>query len=215
MAASTIPEHCVTLDNVRISFPQLHEAKTVNGAGEPAFSASFLLTPNHPDIAKVEKLILEVGFAKWKDAWKRGKGTTADGSPTPGIYSILKAQGRIALHNGDEKANYEGYAGNLFISARSPTRPGVIDRDTTPIHATDDKCKSGDYVRASIQIWAMDNNYGKRICASLRWVQFLATGDRFGGGSAPISQDEYEDLSLAGEVSGGASASPDYSNEYA
>lgn len=205
-------DEIITLDNVRISFPQLHEAKTVNGQGEPAFSAAFLMPPDSPALALINKTILEVGFKKWKQDWKTGK-PGADGKPTPGIYTILKAQGRLPLHSGDEKANYEGYAGNFSLSARSPTRPGVIDRNTTPLTAQDDKCKSGDYVRASVEIWAMDNKFGKRICAKLRWVQFLAQGDRFAGGGTPIDPNEYEDLSMPGE--GVEAGAPDYSSEYA
>ena len=32
----------IRLNNVRLAFPALFEAKTVNGEGDPAFSASFL-----------------------------------------------------------------------------------------------------------------------------------------------------------------------------
>lgn len=206
-------EAVITLNNVRISFPQLYEAKTVNGQGEPAFSAAFLMAPGDPSLALIEKTILDVGFKKWKEDWKRGK-PGPDGKPTPGIYTILKAQGRFPLHSGDEKANYEGYAGNFALAARTPTRPGVIDRDTTPLTAQDDKCKSGDYVRASIEIWAMDNKFGKRICAKLRWVQFLAMGDRFSGGGVPVSPDEYEDISQI-DGAGASEAAPDYTSEYA
>jgi len=204
-------DEIITLENVRISFPQLHEAKTVNGQGEPAFSAAFLMGPEDANLALINTTILAVGFKKWKQDWKTGK-PDATGKPTPGIYTILKAQGRLPVHSGDEKANYEGYAGNFSLSARSATRPGVIDRNTAPLTAQDDKCKSGDYVRASIEIWAMDNKFGKRICAKLRWVQFLAQGDRFSGGGTPVSPDEYEDISMAGEA---AETATDYSSEYA
>ncbi|MBD0092018.1 ssDNA-binding protein, partial [Acinetobacter baumannii] len=33
----------IRLNNVRLAFPALFEAKTVNGEGDPAFSASFIL----------------------------------------------------------------------------------------------------------------------------------------------------------------------------
>ena len=36
----------VKLNNVRLSFAQLFEAKTVNGEGKPAFSASFICERN-------------------------------------------------------------------------------------------------------------------------------------------------------------------------
>ena len=34
--------------------------------------------------------------------------------------------------------------------------------------------------RASIDLWAQDNKYGKRINASLTHVQFVKDGDQFG-----------------------------------
>jgi hypothetical protein len=45
-----------------------------------------------------------------------------------------------------------------------------------------------------VEIWAQDNNYGKRINASLKGVQFVRDGDAFAGGGA-ASPDEFEDLS--------------------
>ena len=47
----------IKLSNVRLSFPQLFEAKTVNGEGKPAFSASFLINPNDPQIKEINAAI--------------------------------------------------------------------------------------------------------------------------------------------------------------
>ena len=43
------------LQNVRLAFPALFEAKTVNGEGDPRFSAVFLLDPKHPSWMKSAK----------------------------------------------------------------------------------------------------------------------------------------------------------------
>ena len=40
----------IRLNNVRLAFPALFEAKTVNGEGDPAFSASFILASDHPQL---------------------------------------------------------------------------------------------------------------------------------------------------------------------
>lgn len=50
----------VKLTNVRLAFPQLFEAKTVNGEGKPAFSATFLLDPTHSDIKAINAAIDQV-----------------------------------------------------------------------------------------------------------------------------------------------------------
>ena len=48
-------------------------------------------------------------------------------------------------------------------------------------------------MNASIELWAQDNSFGKRVNASLRGVQFLKDGDAFAGGGA-ASDDEFDDL---------------------
>ncbi len=170
----------IKLQNVRIAFPQLFEAKTVNGEGEPAFSAAFLFAPDHPAVAELEKAFEIVGKEKWGAKW-------------PQIKKEITAKDRLAMHDGDTKADYAGFEGNMFLSSRNKTRPLVIDRDKSPLTAADGRPYAGCYVHASIELWCQDNNYGKRINASLRGVQFYKDGDAFaGGGSA--SEDEFDDI---------------------
>lgn len=170
------------LSNVRLAFPQLFEAKTVNGEGKPAFSASFLIEPTDNQVKAIREAIEQVARDKW--------GVKADA-----ILKQMQAQDKTALHDGDIKSNYDGFPGNLYVSARSATRPLVIDRDKSPLAEADGKPYAGCYVNASIELWAQDNNYGKRINASLRGVQFLRDGDAFAGGGA-ASEDEFDDLAV-------------------
>jgi hypothetical protein len=168
------------LSNVRLAFPQLFEAKTVNGEGEPAFSASFLLSTDHPAVAELKKAMEQVGKEKWGAKW-------------PAVKKEIEAKDRTALHDGDTKADYAGFPGHLFVSARNKTRPLVIDRDKTPLTQADGRPYAGCFVNASIELWCQDNNYGKRINASLRGVQFLRDGDAFAGGGA-ASDDEFDEI---------------------
>ena len=69
----------------------------------------------------------------------------------------------------------------------------VLARTTYTVEA-DGLPYSGCYVNASIELWAQDNNYGKRINASLRGVQFYRDGDAVAGGGGPASEDEFDDL---------------------
>ena len=175
----------IKLENVRLAFPNLFEAKTVNGEGEPAFSASFLLPPKHPAIKTLRDAFEAVGKDKWGAKW-------------PTVKKEIEAKDRLALHDGDTKADYAGFAGNLFVSARNKTRPLVIDRDKSPLTSADGRPYAGCYVHASIELWAQDNNYGKRINASLRGVQFFKDGDAFAGGGA-ASDDEFDSVDDATE----------------
>jgi hypothetical protein len=172
------------LSNVRLAFPQLFTAQRVNGEGEPAFSASLLLAPTHPAVAVLEKAFEEVAKEKW-------------GAKAAAVLKAMKATDKVCLHDGDTKSNYDGFPGNMFVSARSKVRPTVIDRDRTQLSQEDGKPYSGCYVNASIELWAQDNKFGKRINAQLRGVQFFADGDAFAGGSTPAEAEEFGDLSTA------------------
>lgn len=170
----------IKLANVRLAFPALFEAKTVNGEGDPAFSASFLMAPDHPAIAELRAAFEKIGKEKWGAKW-------------PNVKKEIEAKDRLALHDGDTKADYSGFEGHWFVSTRNKTRPLVIDRDKTPLTAADGRPYAGCYVHASIELWCQDNNYGKRINASLRGVQFYKDGDAFAGGGA-ASEDEFDDI---------------------
>lgn len=176
----------IKLTNVRLAFPQLWEAKTVNGEGKPAFSASFLLAPDHPDVARLNAAIDTVAREKW-------------GAKADAVLKAMRGADKVCLHDGDMKENYDGFGGNLYVSSRSTTRPLVIDADRSALAEKDGKPYAGCYVNASIELWPQDNNYGKRVNASLRGVQFLRDGDAFAGG-APASEDEFDDVSADAEA---------------
>lgn len=168
------------LNCVRLAFPALFEAKTVNGEGEPAFSAVFLIDPADPQVKAINAAIDQVAKEKF-------------GAKADSVLKQMRAGDKVCLHNGDSKADYAGFPGNLFVSARSKTRPLIIDADKSALVASDGRPYAGCYVNASIELWGQDNNYGKRVNASLRGVQFLKDGDAFAGG-APASEDEFDDV---------------------
>lgn len=176
----------VKLKDVRLAFPQLFEAKTVNGEGKPAFSASLLLDPSDPQVKAIEAAIEQVAKEKW-------------GAKADAMLTAMRKADKVALHDGDLKATYDGFPGNLYVSARSATRPLVIDKDKSPLTEQDGKPYAGCYVNASIELWAQDNNYGKRINASLGGIQFSRDGDAFAGGGA-ASEDEFDDLTAGADA---------------
>ena len=177
----------VTLKDVRLTFPQLFEAKQVNGQGDPKFSAAGLLAKNHPQIAEIKAAITEAATAKW--AAKAGE-----------VLKGLAAGDRICLHDGDSKSEYEGYAGNLFVNASNKIRPLVVGGGPdgrAPLVASDGKPYSGCYVNMIVEFWAQDNQFGKRVNASLLGVQFLRDGERLAGGGVAAA-DDFEPLPQAG-----------------
>lgn len=170
----------VKLKNVRLAFPVLWEAKAVNVGDKPAFSASFLFAPDHPCVKDIEKAIEAVAKEKWSDK-------------APAILQALRKADKTCLHEGDMKAQYAGYSGNLFVSSRAFTRPLVIDADTTPLVESDGRPYAGCYVNAVLELYAQDNQYGKRINATLSGVQYFREGEAFAGGRA-ASVDDFEDV---------------------
>lgn len=183
----------LTIKNVRIAFPQLWEAKAVNGEGKPAFSASFVLPKDHPQIKEINDAIDQLGKDKWGD-----KATA--------MLTQLRAADKVALHNGDTKAQYDGFPGNFYVSARAYARPGVfdnrIDAATGKVAALtqmDGRPYGGCYVNVTVDLWPQDNNFGKRINATLLGVQFVKDGAAFAG-TPPSSADDFETVPEADET---------------
>ena len=177
----------VLLRDVRLAFPSIWKATAPAGGGEAAFSASFLLAPNHIQVKELKQHMQALAKEKW-------------GAKGDAIYKALDASDKLALHNGDTKSDYEGFEGNLFVSTRSKIRPTVFDQQRNELTEADGKPYSGCYVNASIELWAQDNNYGKRINAQLRGVQFLRDGDAFAGGGRPAEADEFDEIAVEDDL---------------
>jgi len=173
----------VMLKNARLAFPNLFTPATVNGEGEPRYGASFLIPPDHPQIAEIKKAMQAVAKEKWKDK-------------APEIYKQLDKTDKLALHDGDNKASYDGFPGCLYIAAaaQKANRPTVLAKDRSPLTESDGVVYAGCYVNASIEFWAQDNKFGKRVNAQLRGVQFDHDGDAFSAGR-PADADEFDEVS--------------------
>lgn len=180
----------------RLAFANaLFEAKAFQGEGKADYNCAFLLDPTddkspHPSIlspaAAIKALQDEeraIGKAKW-------------GEKADTILKSIAANGRMAVKDGDTKAEYDGYPGNFFVNARSQVRPLVIDRDRSPLTAADGRIYSGCYVVGEVELWAQDNSYGKRINATLKGIQFLRDGDAFGAGGSASNADDFADLGV-------------------
>lgn len=180
---ATQPTGRIMLKNVRLAFPQLFTPGTVAGEGEPRYSAALLLPPDHPQLAEIRSKMKAVATDKWKDK-------------ANAQYLSLEKTDKLALHDGDTKATYDGFPGNFFVSAaaKQDARPTVlrtVNGVNVPVTEQDGVLYAGCYVNCSVDFWAQDNAYGKRINAQLRGVQFLRDGDAFSAGR-PADSDEFE-----------------------
>ena len=172
----------IKLNAVRLSFPQLFEAKTVNGEGKPAFSAAFLISPKDPQIAMINTAISTVAAEKW-------------GAKADAILKTIRAADKTCLHSGDLKSNYDGFEGMMYISSRNPLKDSVVYSTRSPLVAEDGRPYAGCYVNAVLELWTQDNNYGKRVNATLMGVQFYKDGESFVGGGVADAED-FDDLTI-------------------
>ena len=177
------------LVDVRLAFPALFvpRAASADKPNDLSFSCSFLMAPDHPARKQLSDVIRKVAADKW--------GVKAEEN-----VKLMAMTDKLCIHNGDTKPNLEGYPGNYFVNARNKTRPGVFDLTRAgpdgkalALGQSDGKPYAGCYVNASVEIWAQDNKFGKRVNASLRGVWFLRDGDAFAGGGV-ADADEFEPM---------------------
>lgn len=160
-------DYKLLLTNVRLNYPKLFRAeKPKTGEGEPKFTAAFSMLKGDKQVAKVNALITQLLKEK-----NKGKPLPAD---------------KLCFRDGDLSDSFED--GTWYISASNRNRPQVIDRSRSPIVEEDDIVYGGCYVNALVRFWFQDNQFGKRVNASLEAVQFYKDGERFG--AAPVDVDE-------------------------
>ena len=168
---------------VRLSFPRLFQPKAFRPGQDPRFEATFLLDPSDKAHAA---MIAEIKAAGQKIAMEQFNGQIPKGLKT-------------CWGKGDEK-EYDGYAGMFYISTSNKTRPTVVDRNRSPLTEEDGRPYAGCFVIGTITLWVMDNEFGKRINANLRAVQYVKDGDAFG--VQPVDAEaEFE--ALEDDVAGG------------
>lgn len=171
----------IQLNNVRLAFANTVFTKEAF-PGEPEDKAEYsvvsLLGPDHPQLPEIEAALLTVAKEKW-------------GAKGQAVYDELKKKDKLALHDGDTKADVAGHAGNFFVRANNKVRPTVVDRDRSILAESDGRIYSGCIANVIVEFWAQDNGYGKRVNASLKGVQFVRDGDSFGGGTPPAGVDDF------------------------
>ena len=168
------------LTNVRLSFADIFTPVS-KFDGPEKFSACFIIDPNSDDgkanLASFKKVVRQLESEKFG----------GEELPTD----------KLPIQNGDDK-DYGGWAGNVIISAANKKRPVIVGRKRQPVAEGDiDSPYSGCVVNVLLDVWAMDNKYGKRIIASLEAVQFAADGEPFTASSVNVDSD-FDDID--GEV---------------
>lgn len=147
--------------------------------GKESYCTHLILGRDHVDFGPLQALIKSVAVAEWGDG--------ADA-----VLKQLVAQDRLCIHNGDvNKPGEDAYKGKVYVSTNSKKRFTIIDRDRSPLTEADGKPVSGDMVNAKINLWAQNNQFGKRINAQIMGVQFVQEMEHLSGGGRVAAAEEF------------------------
>jgi hypothetical protein len=170
----------VITGKVRFSYPSVFVARAAEEGGAPKFSVSILI----PKTSK--KMIAEIEAAI--EAAAASGGAKFENKDPKKIKKF-----HWPLRDGDEeKEDDEAYKGMYFLSAKSNTKPGVVDVDREAIVDPQD-FYAGCYGRASINFYAFSMSGNKGIACGLNNLQKLEDGERLAGGSS-VDDDFGDDL---------------------
>ena len=181
----------IHLSNVRVSHlycfePYVGKPTPQIPNPKPVYKADFLLPPTHPDLVRVAAVVEAVGAAK---QWKAAQGVQLSWAQ---VKEQLKAQDKMCLHRGDvTAAGQPEYAGMFFVKGNNYKPFSIFDGDRSILTAKDGRPYSGCYVNAIIDIYAQDNQFGRRINATITGIQYLSKGDAFGAGPPPAKAEEF------------------------
>lgn len=158
----------IKLNNVRLSFPSLFQRSMFNGE-EGKFEATFLMEKGSENAKKIQAAV--------------------DALLTENKAKL--SEDKLCLKDGDN-ISYDGYSNQLALKGSSNKRPTVINRDKSPIIEDDNLVYAGCFVNVVVDLWFMDNKFGKRVLCNLLGVQFAKDGEAFGAGG--VSDDDFDDL---------------------
>lgn len=193
----------VFIRGARLSFPALDEPRaTMAGGNDLKYQATFLIEPNNPCLQQLRAALMSVASAMWGDR----------------ASAVLANPDKSPLKVGDNKERVpEGYAGMLYISARSKNAPELRDANPhiliTDPRAVREKFVAGYKVNGFIDLYPYEVKDARGvtiksgIAAGLVSVQFCGYADAFSGVAKPAESD-YPDCSAEAEQSGAYGAAP-------
>jgi hypothetical protein len=183
----------IYLSNVRLSFPHLAEPqRQVNeqtGKERISYNCEFLMPVDHAGFKQFMEQYSAMAVAKW-----------AEHAQT--VMQMIQNDRKTRCYGqGAEKVNkktfkpYDGYAGNVFITAGRDTAPQMIQGDGRPVdpgntmayQAIARKMYGGCRVNAAVKPWLQDNKHGRAIRCDLIAVQFAGDDTAFGEGAVDAS----------------------------
>jgi hypothetical protein len=158
----------VVTGKVRLSYVHVWEPFTNNPTQEAKYSCVLL-------IPKTDKVTIKALRAAQQAALVAGKDSKFGGK-IPAVWADT-------IHDGDEEADLDQnpeYAGHMYMSVSSKTKPGVVDANVQPI-LDSTEVYSGCYARASINCFPYNFSGKKSVSFGLNHIQKLSDGDSLMG----------------------------------
>ena len=181
-------------DPVRLAFPVLDKPEQFQGTGKPRFSGTLLFKPNGENHKKLIAALKATAAAKW------------GADKADAAVKAITASGKIALKDGNAKADYDGFSDMMYLAAHSQESapPTLLDGNKNTLPRNTGVIYAGCFVNASVEIWALDKSkgFGHQLNANLRGLQYAADGDSFSA-ARPADKDEFEAIEGAHQASDG------------
>ena len=183
----------IFLSDVRLSFPHLAEPQKqrndVTGKERISYNAEFILPATHPGWQKTMQVYGQMMVA-----------TFAEHANT--VMQMIQNDRKLrGFGVGTEKINkktfkpYDGYEGQMFITAGSERQPQIIQADGSPVDPANTmavqhlarKRYGGCRVNAAVKPWVQKNQHGNGFRFDLVAVQFFKDDVAFGEGVVDAS----------------------------
>lgn len=185
----------VVLKNVRLGFPKVWKPEAATPDAKPKFGANLIIEADSAEykanVKACEAAVTYVAKKQWGDKAER-------------IAAAIERK-RKSFRDGDGETNeegdtWDGFAGNMIVSAKNAKRPQILNRDKTPLAEEDGVIYAGCYVDAVVSFYttATKEQGGNGIFASLEIVRFRKDGESFGAGKLNVDDflDDLEDDDL-------------------
>lgn len=173
---SNIKKTKVVTGEVRLSYANVWEPKSINGSKERYSVSVIIPKSDQKTIEKIEKAVdsaIDEGLSKFN-----GK--------KPNKKAI-----KLPLRNGDTEKDDEAYADAYFLNANSMTAPQIVDKNVEPI-LDRSEVYSGVYARVSLNFYAYNVNGNKGVAVGLGNIQKTRDGQPLGNRSN--ATDDFDNM---------------------
>ena len=183
----------IFLSSVRLSFPHLAEPQRqineLTGKERISYNCEFIMAQDHAGFGQFMAKYGAMSLEKWKEHANT-------------VMQMIQGDRKTRCYGrGEEKVNkktfqpYDGYAGNVFITAGRDSQPQVIQADGQAIDPTNSmayqqlarKMYGGCRVNVAIKPWLQENKHGRGVRCDLVAIQFCRDDKAFGEAAVDVS----------------------------